>query len=1308
MSDLGVAKLKLSKIIRLHNDFPAMIKEVACDITGKVVFEQIEKEARALDVEVPVAAKSIVSSQVKRISELSRKEISIERDVEGLLSTVKLLLKKGTLAQTDISKLLLSDPLFLSLPLTALWKFICVGVVSFEQILKSIHDEEGGSLLKLLEDLMKLILHSSDNSDGTSIVSEALGALVNLSYNLKKSEYHSLSKSASNLLDSVTEHLLDFVLESFTEGSSENTENRNSQVLNIYELLMNNLKVTSQALQNYCSSQLIYVLTHQPNLHVTSVLKSQEKWRSTLVNPVLSLLMQKLVIVLGYEAALHSLNTVVTNDEVNWGCVLTLVATTINSHKFAVSLLKTIIEKHIRKGCDDQDMEFLVIGFIFARHASQEGCHLFPSYSQWFSGLFSTESGSPASHKQSFVFLIQFLTDLVPHEPVYCLRTHLTSHIFVPKGCQTLLHDYYNLARARLQEMKDNLESHTVSRQNVEEKDKVVKEVEMCIEQFSHTGKIPHLVLEASIFRKPYYMSSFLPTLLAPRTLPDEPDATSKFISIMHSSGKIPANMYKAYTEECQKFTSDLLSGIFINVEEEMVVEEPITELSNILNELLDASVILPILSRISHKIEEITKASDLKMKSKTHLVLNPRMCNFKLVSYQVIQEFVNIFEKVCFSQKQREVVITKPDWIPQFLSLLSSSITLQLSLFNYLLYHLEYGQHHKLSVEKIQIQGALISEICTLEGLFSSVVDSSSMNQSPVPFVKYFLQKLERNMSTKQACVHTCCLINYWLQWHIENGTEGKTLALLPEKLMDLYCFLAPRINLIVTEEEDELTMATVYSSLNGQGVPSYARLYFDQIRSLKQNGWLSLEKWISLELRTVWEKTPLDVRLCYLQCRVERDFIFCGSAQNDSEKRIAAGEVVTNIIHTLLESGVKDENSSEMIMLLQRLAHLYPDADICLLEDWHFNLREKPFSDKNLFLFINLCRCLPPPYFLPSKRVLQLSGVLEQLVHLLQNLDQGLVLNLCNTTYIVSCLLHAAKDSCVKGIHIEKCLQSIRRGVIFHWDSLKSMFEDNIHIIESHKCLETLRHILNDPAKNFSRLCPEESGLLILSLCLKSSSVYETISGEISSVRTSFLKWLFAYIGIQQMQGSVPFFPESNDTQILSEKDEKIICICKRELKEYLATSDPLKLVEEMFPPGGEPSVSLRRMTTACILIVLLEFASDKTSTGKKVNRNSLEAQLLEILLHCYIYLGQFFDSGEGGGHGELPDTPVNKTMDNKDLKYSSDLGHISALYQRILSLLCKIPPNVLCNVSEGTIAKCEGELHSTLKQKMQCYEN
>lgn len=66
-----------------------------------------------------------------------------------------------------------------------------------------------------------------------------------------------------------------------------------------------------------------------------------------------------------------------------------------------------MIEKNIRKGCEEQEMELLVIGLLFARHASQEGRHIFPLYSQWFSSLFAAESTSPVTDKQSFVFFVR-------------------------------------------------------------------------------------------------------------------------------------------------------------------------------------------------------------------------------------------------------------------------------------------------------------------------------------------------------------------------------------------------------------------------------------------------------------------------------------------------------------------------------------------------------------------------------------------------------------------------------------------------------------------------------------------------------------------------------------------------------------------------------------------------------------------------------------------------------------------------------------------------------------------------------------
>ena len=45
----------------------------------------------------------------------------------------------------------------------------------------------------------------------------------------------------------------------------------------------------------------------------------------------------------------------------------------------------------------------------------------------------------------------------------------------------------------------------------------VSEEVERLVGQYTSTGKIPSSLLEASIFRKPFYIGQLLPALLAPR-----------------------------------------------------------------------------------------------------------------------------------------------------------------------------------------------------------------------------------------------------------------------------------------------------------------------------------------------------------------------------------------------------------------------------------------------------------------------------------------------------------------------------------------------------------------------------------------------------------------------------------------------------------------------------------------------------------------------------------------------------------------------------------------------------------------------
>lgn len=55
------------------------------------------------------------------------------------------------------------------------------------------------------------------------------------------------------------------------------------------------------------------------------------------------------------------------------------------------------------------------------------------------------------------------------------------------------------------------------SEQQLEDANILLKEVESVLVSFEKGGKIPNSVIEASIFRKPYFNNKFLPALLKPR-----------------------------------------------------------------------------------------------------------------------------------------------------------------------------------------------------------------------------------------------------------------------------------------------------------------------------------------------------------------------------------------------------------------------------------------------------------------------------------------------------------------------------------------------------------------------------------------------------------------------------------------------------------------------------------------------------------------------------------------------------------------------------------------------------------------------
>lgn len=101
----------------------------------------------------------------------------------------------------------------------------------------------------------------------------------------------------------------------------------------------------------------------------------------------------------------------------------------------------------------------------------------------------------------------------------------------------------------------------------------MVKEVETAVATFEKSGRIPNAVIEAAIFRKPYFVNKFLPILMKPRyaisncqahkiliflsyfnrRVPNPPDAREDLVEELKKSGKLPGAHYDAYRAACQQ-----------------------------------------------------------------------------------------------------------------------------------------------------------------------------------------------------------------------------------------------------------------------------------------------------------------------------------------------------------------------------------------------------------------------------------------------------------------------------------------------------------------------------------------------------------------------------------------------------------------------------------------------------------------------------------------------------------------------------------------------------------------------------------
>uniref|UniRef100_G3VVB9 FA complementation group A n=1 Tax=Sarcophilus harrisii TaxID=9305 RepID=G3VVB9_SARHA len=258
-------------------------------------------------------------------------------------------------------------------------------------------------------------------------------------------------------------------------------------------------------------------------LEVCDAVQRQKDWSFARTCPLLTTLYRRLFVIFNPKLLIEHLQEVLETHEVNWQLVLSCVSTLVVCLAEAQQLVKDLLAHLMIKAFESYDLESMITAFLIARQAALEGPSVFIPYAEWFKVSFGNVSGYHGCSKKALVFLFKFLSDLVPFEAPQYMKIHILHPPLVPVKYRSLLMEYITLAKTRLADLKVAMEDmglyEDLSSTNevTEPHCQAQQDVEKAIQVFEQTGKIPVTVMEASIFRKPYYVSRFLPALLIPR-----------------------------------------------------------------------------------------------------------------------------------------------------------------------------------------------------------------------------------------------------------------------------------------------------------------------------------------------------------------------------------------------------------------------------------------------------------------------------------------------------------------------------------------------------------------------------------------------------------------------------------------------------------------------------------------------------------------------------------------------------------------------------------------------------------------------
>eukprot|EP00063_Salmo_salar_P004948 XP_013979783.1 PREDICTED: Fanconi anemia group A protein isoform X5 [Salmo salar] len=433
-------------------------------------------------------------------------------------------------------------------------------ILSLEYMLES---SENGVRSWLMSELKALCGRTAtEEGDGVpqQVLSTVVSVLVRAVFEETQDSTAAPCGRLSQVCRSVLDDMLSWVLDTLNcKQTLQSGETTAELWVQMFDASLCGVSVSPDALRRFFTHSLTHTLTYRPRLKVSDAIAMQREWGFAKTCRLLTSLFRKLAVIFKVEELLSHLQQVLETHEVNWQHVLSCLSTLLVYNPNTQHSLKELLSRLLSSAFEVYDLENMITAFLLARQGALEGPGVFPSYSEWFKMSFGGASSYHGNSKKSLVFLLKFLSDLVPFDPPQYLKVHILHPPYVAVKHRALLQEYISLTKTRLADLKVSIEEMGLYEDisgagaSVQPQCQPRQDVEKAISLFGSTGRISATVMEASIFRRPYFLTRFLPALLTPRVLPVKPDARMNFIDSLKKAEKIPAAQHSSYIESCQR-----------------------------------------------------------------------------------------------------------------------------------------------------------------------------------------------------------------------------------------------------------------------------------------------------------------------------------------------------------------------------------------------------------------------------------------------------------------------------------------------------------------------------------------------------------------------------------------------------------------------------------------------------------------------------------------------------------------------------------------------------------------------------------